>query len=93
MAKKTKKSKDTRLLPGTLVMEKDTHKYGVVQYSYADEFGGDDYESLSIMWLKDGDQKGHYSAWHNASDFVEVPLEEMIALYLKVGIAKLLANN
>ncbi|WP_287385571.1 hypothetical protein [Lachnospira sp.] len=87
MAKKTKKSKDNRFLPGTLVMQKDTRQHGVVQYSYADEFGGDDYESLSIMWLKDGDQKGHCSAWHNASDFVEVPFEEMIALYLKVMLS------
>jgi len=90
MAKKTKKSEDTRLLPGTLVMQKSTLQYGVVQYSYADEYGGNDYESLSIMWLKDNNQKGHCSAWHNASDFVEVPFKEMVTLYLKVKISGLL---
>lgn len=88
MAKKTKKSEDTRFLPGTLVMQKDTHQYGVVQYSYADEYGGDDYESLSIMWLKNGSQKGHYSAWHNASNFVEVPFKDIMLLYINVMLHK-----
>lgn len=78
MAKKTKKSKNTRFLPGTLVMQKDTHQFGVIQYSYADKFGGDDYESLSIMWLKSKTCRGYSSSWHNASNFIEVPFEEML---------------
>ena len=91
MANKTKKS-EHRLLPGTLVMQKNTHRYGVVQFSHADECGGDDYESLSIMWLKEGTQKGHYSAWYNASDFVEVPFKEMLALYIKVMLCRAMNN-
>jgi hypothetical protein len=80
MAKENNKEV-TRLLPGTLVMQKDTHQFGVVQYSYADKYGGDDYESLSIMWLKTEICSGHSSSWHNASNFIEVPFEEMLFIY------------
>ena len=88
MAKKAKKS-GHRFLPGTLVVQKDTFQYGVVQYSYADKYGGNDYESLSIMWLKSKTCSGYSSSWHNASNFIEVPFEEMLLICYKNMLSQL----
>lgn len=92
MAKENNKEV-TRFLPGTLVMQKNTFNYGVVQYSYADKYGGDDYESLSIMWLKSKNCEGHSSSWHNASNFVEMPFEEMLLVCYKTMLSQLIDSN
>ena len=63
---------------GQLVMDKRTGHFGVVQYTYAQKYGGDDDSSLSILWLEREGQFGHESSWHNSSNFILVPFDEIL---------------
>lgn len=59
-------------------MDKTNGHFGVVQYTYAQKYGGDDNSSLSILWLERKGQHGHESSWHNSSNFVLVPFDEIL---------------
>ena len=79
MAKKVKvKDKVQPFKTGQLVMDKNTGHFGVVRYTYAQEYGGDDYSSLSILWLERKGQYGHESSWHDSSNFILVPFDEIL---------------
>lgn len=63
---------------GQVVMDKNTGHIGVVQYTYAQKYGGDDDSSLSILWLERKGQHGHESSWHNSSNFILIPFDEIL---------------
>lgn len=63
---------------GELVMDRNNGHIGVVQYTYTQKYGGDDDSSLSILWLERKGQHGHESSWHNSSNFILVPFDEIL---------------
>ena len=63
---------------GQLVMDKSNGHFGVVQYTYAQRYSGDDNSSLSILWLERKGQHGHESSWHDSSNFILVPFDEIL---------------
>lgn len=63
---------------GQMLIHKDTGAFAVVICTYAQKYGGDDHESLHVVWLNAFGHHGHESAWHNASSFMPVPFEEMV---------------
>lgn len=72
------KNKKESFKTGQLVMDKSNGHFGVVQYTYAQRYGGDDNSSLSILWLERGGQHGHESSWHDSSNFILVPFDEIL---------------
>lgn len=72
------KNKKESFRTGQLVMDKTNGHFGVVQYTYAQKYGGDDNSSLSILWLERKGQYGHESSWHNSSNFILVPFDEIL---------------
>jgi hypothetical protein len=72
------KNKKESFRTGQLVMDKTNGHFGVVQYTYAQKYGGEDNSSLSILWLERKGQHGHESSWHDSSKFVLVPFDELL---------------
>lgn len=78
MKKSKTKNKVQSFKTGQVIQHKDTGAFAVVLYTYAQKYGGKDHSSLHLVWLDGFGQYGHESAWHNASDFILVPFEQMV---------------
>ena len=55
-----------RFKRGNLVKDKETGKEAVIQYSYAEKYGGDKFNDYSIIFLEDGNS----SAWYGDGDLI-----------------------